>query len=247
MSALREAFDERLEEVKAYLAFLGEMERQTRSGAPRFDGAAQAITPQQQKLLYASLYLQLYNLVEATMTRCLEAVTDAAAADKRWGPQDLTEPLRIEWVRSQARFHVDLNRENRLQAVVDIVDRLLASLPVEAFEIHKGGGGNWADDSIEKMSSRLGCTLAISPAVRRSFKETTRDDLGPLQLVKTMRNQLAHGEISFAESADGLTVTDLNKLACAVINYLREVVDRFVAYVDGHEYLIPACRPEVGP
>jgi MAE_28990/MAE_18760-like HEPN len=246
MSTLREAFDERLEEVHAYLDFLRAMETQTQKGAPRFEGAEQAITPQQQKLLYASLYLQLYNLVEATMTRCLEAVTAAAAADERWVPQDLAEPLRHEWIRSQAKTSEDLSPENRHLVVVGLIDRVLKSLPLEAFEIRKGGGGNWADDSIEKMSHRLGCKLAISAPVKASVKQHVKDNQGSLQLVKTMRNRLAHGNMSFAEAAEGFTVTDLNSLARAVIDYMGEVVDRFVAYVDGHEYLIPTRRPAAG-
>jgi hypothetical protein len=247
MSALRDAFDERLEEVKAYLDFLKEMETQTQRGAPRFEGAAQAITTQQRKLLFASVYLQLYSLVEATVTLCIGAVASAAAADEQWMPKDLAEPLRREWIRSQARTHIDLTYENRLLAVVAVVDRLLDSIPVDAFEIQKGGGGNWDDEAIEKMSDRLGCDLAISTTVKSSVKRPIKDDLGPLRLVKSMRNRLAHGKMLFTESAEQVTVTELNDLARAVIDYLREVVDRFVAYVDGHEYLIPERRPVAGP
>ncbi len=221
------------------------MEAQTQRGIPRFAGSDQPITTQQQKLLYASTYLQLYSLVEATITLCIEAVADAAAAAE-WKPQDLAEPLRIEWVRSQARTHVDLNYEKRLKAVVEVVDRLLDSLPVNQFEIQKGGGGNWDDDSIEKMSKRIGCKLVISPAVRTSVKRPVRDELGPLGVVKSMRNRLAHGHTSFAESAAQVTVAELNVLAQVVIDYLGEVVDRFVVYVNAHEYLTPARRPVAG-
>lgn len=247
MSVLREAFDERLEEVNAYLKFLTAMEKLTRGGVPKFEGSTEPITPQQQKLLYASVYLQLYSLVEATITLCIRAVAGAAAADQQWTPMDLAEPLRREWVRSKARTHVDLTYENRLHAVIAVVDRLMESLPVDTFEIQKGGGGNWDDDAIEKMSDRLGCALGISAPVKTSAKHHVRDNLGALQLVKTMRNRLAHGNMSFAEAAEGFTVTDLDALARAVIDYLGEVVDRFVAYVDGHEYLIPARRPVAGP
>ena len=36
--------------------------------------------------------LQLYNLVEVTVTRCVEAVHDAAADSDRWTPADLFGP-----------------------------------------------------------------------------------------------------------------------------------------------------------
>src|SRR4051794_31380875 len=105
MSALRDAFDERLDEVRAYLGFLSAMETEAQGGAPRFQHAQESITPQQQKLLYAALYLQLYNLIEATMTLCIQSVADAAARDGHWKPQDLSNAIRTEWIRSTAKTH----------------------------------------------------------------------------------------------------------------------------------------------
>jgi hypothetical protein len=247
MSALRDAFDERLDEVNAYLDFLALMEGQTQAGVPRFNEAGTVITPQQQKLLYASVYLQLYNLVEATMTLCVASVAQATSRDARWTPQDLSEALRKEWIRSTARTHIDLTYPKRLDAAVQVVDQLLCSDPVAAFEIESGGGGNWDDRTIEKMSHRLGCDLEVSPAVRTSIKRHVKDDLGPLALVKSMRNKLAHGSMSFTESADEVSVSQLRSLAQAVIAYLGEVVNRFTAYLDGHEFLIPERRPVGSP
>jgi len=243
MSRLREAFDERLDEVHAYLHFLEMMGAQAQSGSPKFQDAVEAITPQQQKLLYASVYLQLYNLVEATMTSCIESVAHAMSTDQRWTPHDLSDVLRKEWTRSTARTHVDLNYSKRLEAAMQVVDHLVASDPVSRFEIDRGGGGNWDDRSIQEMSARLGCDLVVSRDVHRAIKRPVRDDKGPLALVKAMRNALAHGNISFAESADQVSVSELESLAQAVIDYLDEVVNAFAAFVTRYGYLIPERRP----
>ena len=117
------AFEERLQEIDAYLNLLDALERQVRTGPPSIGGAP--ITAQQQKILYSSVYLQLYNLVEATATWCIEAVTEAAAEGSRWRPVDLASKLRREWVRTTARTHVDLNYNHRLDATVDFCDLLL--------------------------------------------------------------------------------------------------------------------------
>lgn len=100
-------FDERLGEIDSYLTFLQEVEDAARSGPPRVEGATTPITAPQQKILYSSLYLQLYNLIEATVSQCINAVTDAATSHlTQWRAADLNESLRREWVRAMARTHV---------------------------------------------------------------------------------------------------------------------------------------------
>ena len=112
MDTLTETFEERLQEIDAYLDLLDALERQVHDGPPKIGGGT--ITAQQQKILYSAVYLQLYNLVEATVTWCLDAVCTAAADNGRWLPGDLTSELRREWIRTKARTHVNLTEDNRL-------------------------------------------------------------------------------------------------------------------------------------
>lgn len=139
MDELSEAFDERLEEVKSYLAFLRMIENQARLGPPRIEGCDEAISTLQQKILYSGVFLQLYNLVESTMTRCVESVALAIYRDGQWFPGDLIESLRKEWVRSIARTHVDLSSQHRLERAIVLCQHLVDSLPILEFEIEKGG------------------------------------------------------------------------------------------------------------
>lgn len=247
MSALRESFDERVEEVHSYMDFLNSLEAQVQTGSPSLAGDEDdhGITPQQQKLLYASVYLQLYNLVEATATLCVESVATAARNEEKWKPHDLAEPLRREWVRSTARTHIDLSYPKRLNAAIAAVDFVVEAHPVSDFVIEKGGGGNWDDAAIEEMSNRLGCQLKVSPSIYSLIKRPVKDDLGPLALVKSRRNSLAHGSMSFAESASEVTVSDLKALVNAVVDYLDEVVRQFDSYVEDFEFLVPESRPRI--
>lgn len=242
-SNLANGFQERLAEVEAYLEFLSTMEAQAQRGPPRIEGAEHPITAQQQRILYASVYLQLYNLVEATMSRCIEAISEAAKANAQWKPGDLSDSMRREWVRVTARTHIDLVPENRLESALRLCEHLVASLPISAFDIEKGGGGNWDDSEIEAFSRRLGFQLIVSQPVYSAIKQPFRDDLGPLALVKQLRNRLAHGSISFAQCAEGVTVGRLVELKERTVNYLREVVDCFARYINSFEYLLPERRP----
>lgn len=242
-SNLSTGFQERLSEVETYLDFLSAMEAQAQQGPPRFQGADHPISVQQQRILYSSVYLQLYNLVEATMSRCIEAVAEATKENAQWKPSDLSDSLRREWVRVAARTHVELTPENRLESAMRLCNHLVASLPIRDFDIEKGGGGNWDDSEIEAFSRRLGFQLVVSQPVYSAIKQPFRDDLGPLTLVKQLRNRLAHGSISFTQCAEDITVGRLVELKDRTVNYLKEVVDCFTGYIESFEYLLPEKRP----
>lgn len=243
MAELLTAFNERMAEVQTYLDFLLVVETQARRGPPKIEGADHPISALQQKILYSSVYLQLYNLVESTMTRCIDAIPKAAAANGAWQPGDLCDALRKEWVRFIARTHIELNPDHRLASALELCHQVVSALPVCDFAIEKGGGGNWDDSAIEAISARLGFQLTVSPAVYSAVKRRIKNDLGPLALVKALRNQLAHGSISFAECADDVTVAQLTELKEKTCDYLREVVEQFIEYIDRFQFLIPDKRP----
>lgn len=243
MGALTDRFQERLDEIDAYLNFLTTMEKQAQQGPPRLQGAADPISPKQQRILYSGVYLQLYNLVEATMARCIETIAEAAMEDGRWKPSDLSDSLRREWVRFIARPYESLTSEHRLESALRLCNHLVGSLPIDSFDIDKGGGGNWDDNAIETISSRLGFQMVVSQSVYSAIKRPFRDELGPLALVKNMRNRLSHGSISFAQCAEDVTVDQLIDLKNKTVAYLREVVDCFSKYIENFEYLHPDKRP----
>jgi len=240
---LNSEFQERTAEVDAYLDFLLTVEEQARQGAPRIIGAAHPISTQQQRILYSTVYLQLYNLVEATMSGCIDAIAEAAMDNDRWKPSDLSDSLRREWVRMTARTHVEMNPEKRLVHALHLCDHLIKSLQIITFKLDKGGGGNWDDDAIEALSERLGVELDVSQPIYSAIKQPFRDDLGPLALVKEFRNRLAHGSISFAQCAENTTVDRLVDLKDTTVNYLGEVVACFSRYVENREFLLPEKRP----
>lgn len=237
-------FDDRLQEIDAYLVLLESLERQVQMGPPTIGGSP--ITAQQQKILYSSVYLQLYNLVEATATWCVNAVAQASAEESRWRPSDLRDELRREWVRTTAKTHINLNFDNRLNTSVEFCDHLLNALPIVEWVVEKGGGGNWDDNELEAITDRLGCELRITREIEIAAKRRIRDDKGALGLVKYLRNRLAHGTISFEECGDGVTVLDLKDLRERIANYLRAVIISFNRYLDDYLFIIPERRPYIG-
>jgi hypothetical protein len=238
-----QAFEARLQEIKSYLKLLESIERQVQSGIPQFRGDNSVITVQQQRILYSSVYLQLYNLVESTVTQWVDTISDIINS-RELKPDDLCDGLRKEWVRLVARTHIDLNSENRLKSAMALCDHLVNSQPISNFKVDRGGGGNWDDEAIHRFAERLGVSLAISPSAQKAVKQPFKDDMGTLSLIKAYRNKLAHGTISFAECGENVTVHDLCQLTDDVALYMQEIVRCFKLFLDTHEFLSPARRTQ---
>lgn len=241
MHTFKVTFLDRLAEIDDYLLLLDAIEDAARSGPPQLGQAGPAITATQQKMLLSSVYLQLYNLVESTVNGCIEAVCDACRGGA-WLPGDLSTELRREWVRYVARTHEDLNHENRLQRTIELFETLVKALPVSRLNVEKSGG-SWDDGQIETIVRRMGFELQITREVYKGIKRAVRDDKGPMTFVAHLRNQLAHGSISFVECGEGATVGDLRDLRDRIGLYLSEMVEAFASWIDAHEFLSPERRP----
>jgi hypothetical protein len=238
MRELFDLFEDRLAEIETYLDFLESVEAAIRSGVPRVGGeAGPVVTAQQQRILYSGVYLQLYNLVEATITGCLDAVSKVAMQRAQWAPGDLTKELRGEWVKNIARTNIEMGPDKRLEGAIVLCDHLVSALPVNAFDIEKGGGGNWDDTEIAKVAKRIGCEIKVSKRTYDGVKRIVRDDLGAMALIVSLRNSLAHGRLSFAECGQDDTAAELRILTGNIADYLREVVSIFVSFIEEHKYL----------
>lgn len=239
---LENAFNERWVEVEAYLSFLEELEAAALVGAPKFRDDGKPLSPMQTQILRAGVFVQLYNLVESTMTRCLDELASASYAGA-WKAADLNPHFRKEWIKVIVAVNRELNAENRLKYAVALADLLVRDAPLEEFKLEKGGGGNWTDTHIENMLERVGLRLRLSPTVRAAAKRKFRDEMGPLALVVKLRNDLAHGTISFAECGSNETVAGLREISLNTAIYLRSVVRAVQRFINRHEFLDASRRP----
>lgn len=245
MSEFEKRFNERLMEIEGYIAFLSALERQAQSGPPRIGGDdGTTVTVQQQRILYSSVYLQLYNLVESTATQCIQELINAVKTH-RVRPDHLSLDLRREWVRFAARTNIDLNSENRLKAALELCDSCVSGLPISKFDPQMGGGGNWDDKTFEDTASRLGISLNVQSKAYSDAKRPFKNELGALAYIKALRNDLAHGSISFAECGQDISVSDLTVLTARTAEYLRDVLKQFERFICAQEFVLPDWRAAV--
>ena len=216
--------EERLAEIVEYVDFVGTVNRRLQAGEGKVGD--EFVTERHQKMLYSSVYLQIYNMVEATISACVEAVAEATVGTCR--PGELSPHLRREWVKQFACTHKEMNPDTRLQRVTALLDFIVSANRLEKWT-PAGAGGNWDDQTIEDMAARMGFELPIEPEVLRGVKRRVRDDKGLLRLVRDLRNQLAHGSVSFVDCAGDVTLEELGAYAAAAGAYLRQVVHAFEA------------------
>ncbi|MGV0346472.1 MAE_28990/MAE_18760 family HEPN-like nuclease [Corynebacterium sp. HMSC05C01] len=228
---LEQFFQERYEEVQSYLVLLKNVETAKQLGAPTFKGTGQIITASQSQILTSNLYLQLYNLVEATVTKCIDAVSEVVDAFAL-RPEDMPENMLREWVKSQARTNVEMGADKRLKAALRVCETLINRLPVGRFDLSVGGGGNWDDKAIEALCKRLGFQFALSTEAKRDAKRPLKNNLGSLKLVMDRRNGLAHGSLSFVDCGGEMLYEDMERLVTCVGIYLSELVDAFVYFLN---------------
>lgn len=247
MKQLSKDFKERLEEVNTYLEFLENIDKAIKSGTPKLkiNNSEALITSQQQHILYSAVFLQLYNLVEASITQCLTGLTQTALQEGKWTPKDFTSAFRGEWVRAKIRPHVDMSHNNRLNQALVFCEHIVEALPVLGFDI-ESGGGNWDDIAIEKIANRIGFNLQVSEKTNTEVKYKIKDGLGSLALIKKLRNNLAHGNISFAECGRDHTVEDLRDITNRTAKYMCEVVNAFESYIDKYGFLASEKPSEQG-
>jgi hypothetical protein len=238
-------FEGRFSECSAYLDFLEGLDSAIKNGTPKIGGDdGFIISPDHQKILYSSVYLQLYNLVEATITACLEAVSKTAMANANWRVQDLSAELRSEWVKHTARTNLPTNPQNRLADAIALCNHLVAALPVGAFDIERGGG-NWNEEKIRSIAKQVGIPLRLKRKSKAGVQKIVRDDMGAMKLIWSMRNKLAHGSISFVECSRNDTPLDLRMISDNIGAYLRDVVTSFSRYIASHEFLRKESRPRL--
>lgn len=221
-------------EVTAYLEFLKvAVERRSRISAK--DGTLNLeLSHELTHTLKANLVLLLYSAMEATLIQLLDEMYDAIGSNCSSADQLNHDLLRL--VLKTVR--IDKN-----QAVLDLAAPLHQSL--FAYWISDWKRRNSAKDKRgDGISGSVDSVVFYKQLKKFGVVPTTQSNSPPnhlansaLQKVKNKRNELAHGEKSFADLGRDLAVDSLENDALAVFDTLRNIANEVGNYLQEQRYL----------
>lgn len=214
-------FEQRKSDVDAHfrcLSFIDGIE--SHKGRPITDtqnGRQLIVDQQMQCCIKGQTLVVLYNVVESTICECLNYIYDAVA-DDGLTYADLTDEMRKMWTQS-------CKRAKRPEWEWDEPSKM----PVKTVftEIAINTSGSIDIRKIYDSFGKHGCVIA----------EDKREECGPSFLtVKSKRNLLAHGNVSFSQCGSNYLFRDLDKMRQDIASFLEVVVEATKKFVEEKGY-----------
>jgi len=226
MTTVQQDFQTRAGEIENYFRFVERLAE----GDIRLMASAAPTPPLNQddydsllKTLKANGFILLYNLVESTMKNAIEAVFEEFRITGV-SFDDCREEVR-QIVLSNLKAH---NPDRVFTALTPLAQKILT----ETFRKEKAFAGNVDAKKIREVARDYG----FRPPTAKSDNLLT---------VESLRNDLAHGDKSFADVGRDFGVVRLKEIKAEVVDYLQEVLGNIASYLANKEYL--ATAPTVGP
>lgn len=211
-------FQARKREISRYIRFVDEIAREkltivdSRSKDNVYDSGVQS---ELIKTLKASAFLLLYNLLESTLKNSIEAIFDELQG----------KGVNFDSCRDELRHVVlgNLKRRN-IDDVVPDISRIATDLISATFRKDTLFSGNVDGRLVRATAKEYGFN-----APRRSSDE--------LFVVKSNRNDLAHGNKTFSEVGREYDMRRVKGITNEVFHYLSELIDNVETYLENEHYL----------
>ena len=175
------------------------------------------------KVFKANLFLLLYNLAESSIKQSLNEIYDSITTENLKYKEVIDEIKKI-WIEEN---HV--NFRNKGVTNIFIAINNLAEDIIDIRFNSKVISGNIDGQKIRNFSLKYGFSNSSHHNANNGVK---------LLQVKTQRNNLAHGNISFAECGRNYTMSDLREIKRQVIIYLRSILKNIEKYINGKKYAL---------
>ena len=239
MQLVRDTYSERVSDIEAHFELVKNISAAIGNGGARFpiDDGHYTITIQQQKILFSSTYLQLYNLVESTINQLMSAVGRHSQNGISGDLTKLSNKVRDLYLKHMLPSDPNLAPEKRLEHAIRLLQQAVGSEPIEII-IPRGGGGNWDLKAIGNLNNRIGVELILPAEMQEKLNRPFRNDQGPLRYIKDVRNNLGHGSISFADCGQGHTYSEFRTLIDIVKEYLELLMNAYEQYINNQQYLV---------
>lgn len=238
MQLVRDTYNERVSDIEAHFELVKNISDAIGGGGAKFpvNNGHYSITVQQQKILFSSTYLQLYNLVESTVNQLLGAVGRHSQGEINGDLTKLSDKIRDLYLKHMLPSEANLAPEKRLEHAIKLLRQAIGTEQVE-ITIPRGGGGNWDTKAIGQLNNRIGVELTLPTVMMEKLNRSFRNEKGPLRYIKDIRNDLGHGSISFTDCGAGHSHSDFRALIDIVKEYLGLLMGAYEQYLNDQEYL----------
>lgn len=220
-------FHNRVQEIEQYFEFTAKINEiaSYKQELMTFPNQTSYIIPSElQKILRANCYLLLYNLVESSVRNGIIAIYDAIH-DERLDYTEVDNRIREIWLTQRCQGLTDpaISEKNIVRTVTEILVEVTQKSPLSLEKGQLPISGNLDLDTIEKLVKKYGF-----------YGKITQKDLHlefVLGKIKKMRNDIAHGNISFSEAAQNTTMQELVDYKGRTVDYLREILNNIDNYI----------------
>jgi hypothetical protein len=221
MQSLFDDLDERKLELESYLDlidFLNSSQTVTNEKNEIFQINSNLV-----KTTKGTVYLMLYNLIEATMREAVLAIHDKISANET-SFDNLRVQLQKKILLRARTDKIDLGK--MLENMSDNISLKLHSSALKAKDLFSG---NIDRTEIQKVATIYGFSDDTN------YEQTKHGQ--HLKSVMTNRNDLAHGNKTFSNVGETKSAEDIRKLSDEVIAYIYEISDNIQDCVTNKNYL----------
>ncbi|GAA0498916.1 hypothetical protein GCM10009414_05330 [Tatumella terrea] len=225
MDSFREDFDIRSGEILAYLDLLKFIEQ---AGAELLSSDNTenkfTITAESRKTLKGTVYILLYNLIESTMREAICFIHDTIY-ERNVNFDLLKESLKSEILKRLKNDSVSIE-----YLINNLTSKgISCGISYGTFNKKKLFSGNIDREEIKEKSKIYGFST------NSSYIDSKHGE--KLATVKRYRNDLAHGNVSFAEIGKNFSYQDLENVSLEVIAYLDSIANNIEHYINSNGYL----------
>ncbi|WP_293331054.1 MAE_28990/MAE_18760 family HEPN-like nuclease [Microcoleus sp. CAWBG58] len=216
-------FNRRVQDVDDYFIFLESLEKQTTQLAfldTTGKYQIKSLDSELAKTLKANGFLLLYNLVESTMRNAIESIFE----------EFKNKAVTFDQLKPEIKLIVLQNLKNRSPKKIYLtINQLSTDIITATFEREELFSGNVDARLIKEIADKYGFSYQTDFAKTKNGQN--------LVVIKSNRNDLAHGIKSFEEVGGYQAIEELLEMKEEVIEYLRQILENVKSYLDNQEYL----------
>lgn len=172
MNSVKSMMESREEEINLYMDLLKYIHDSTQHGLPALqnrNGVEYQLENTHLHILTASIYMLLYNYIEAVVTQSLNTLI-CYIQNERMPITQFSEPIQKEWLigglnLNDAKASVETRLGNGLKMLKHFGDTQKIDIKISK------GGGNFNDDEIFKLAKKLQVNMCIDDETHRQLRQ----------------------------------------------------------------------------